>query len=40
MTYQYRIMKYEEEKKKLQEKNLTYEEYMREIIKLAKKWKV
>ena len=40
MTYQDRIMKYEEEKKRLQEKNLTYEEYMREIIKLANKWKV
>ena len=40
MTYKDRIMEYEKEKKRLQDKNLTYEEYMREIIKLARKWKV
>lgn len=40
MTYQDRLARYEQEKKKLQEQNLSYEDYMREIIKLANKWRV
>ena len=40
MCYQDRLARYEQEKKKLQQKGLSYEEYMREIIKLADKWKV
>lgn len=40
MSYQDRLARYEQEKKKLQQKGLSYEEYMREIIKLADKWKV
>lgn len=40
MNYQDRLANYEQEKKKLQEQNLSYEDYMREIIKLANKWRV
>ena len=40
MSYQDRLANYEQEKKKLQEQNLSYEDYMREIIKLANKWRV
>ena len=40
MSYQDRLAKYEQEKKKLQEQNLNPEDYTREIIKLARKWKV
>lgn len=40
MSYQDRLAKYEQEKRKLQDKNLSSEDYMREIIKLAKKCKI
>lgn len=40
MSYQDRLENYEQEKKKLQEQNLSYEDYMRAIIKLANKWRV
>ena len=40
MNYQDRFANYEREKKKLQEQNLSPEDYMRAIIKLANKWKV
>lgn len=40
MNYQDRLANYEREKKKLQEQNLSPEDYMRAIIKLANKWKV
>ena len=40
MCYQDRLARYEQEKKKLQEQNLSCEDYMREIIKLANKWRV
>lgn len=40
MNYQDRLANYEREKKKLQEQNLSPEDYMRAIIKLANKWRV
>ena len=40
MSYQDRLQRYEQEKKKLQQQNLSHEDYMRAIIKLANKWKV
>lgn len=40
MTYQDRLARYEQDKKKLQQQNLTPDEYMREIIKLADKWRI
>ena len=40
MTYQDRLARYEQDKKKLQQQNLTPNEYMREIIKLADKWRI
>ena len=40
MSYQDRLQRYEQEKKKLQQQNLTPDEYMREIIKLADKWRI
>lgn len=40
MSYQDRLARYEQEKRKLQEWNLSPEEYMRAIIKLANKWRV
>ena len=40
MCYQDRLQRYEQEKKKLQQQNLTPDEYMREIIKLADKWRI
>ena len=40
MSYQDRLWEYEREKRKLQQQNLTPDEYMREIIKLADKWRI
>lgn len=40
MCYQDRLERYEQEKKKLQQQNLSPEDYMRENIKLANKWRV
>lgn len=40
MTYQDRLWQYEREKRILQQKNLSDAEYMREIIKLADKWRI
>ena len=40
MSYQDRLQRYEQEKKKLQHQNLSHEDYMRAIIKLANKWRV
>lgn len=40
MCYQDRLWEYEREKIKLQQQNLTPDEYMREIIKLADKWRI
>lgn len=40
MCYQDRLQRYEQDKKKLQQQNLTPDEYMREIIKLADKWRI
>ena len=40
MCYKDRLAIYEQEKKKLQQQNLSPEVYMRAIIKLANKWKV
>lgn len=40
MSYQDRLERYEQEKRKLKDKNLSYKEYMQEIIKLARKWRV
>lgn len=40
MTYQDRLWEYEREKRKLQQQNLTPDEYMREIIKLADNWRI
>lgn len=40
MCYQDRLARYEQEKKKLQQQNLSHEDYMRAIIKLADKWRV
>ena len=40
MCYQGRIERYEQEKKKLQQQNLSPEDYMRAVIKLANKWRV
>lgn len=40
MSYQDRLQRYEQDKRKLEEKNLTPDEYMRAIIKLANKWRV
>ena len=40
MSYQDRLMMYELEKKSLQQKNLSPEEYAKAIVKLANKWKV
>ena len=40
MTYQDRLARYEQDKMKLQQQNLTPDEYMREIIKLADKWRI
>lgn len=40
MSYQQRLMRYEQDKKKLQEKNLSSQEYTKEIIKLADKWRI
>lgn len=40
MSYQDRLAKYEQEKRKLQQQSLSPEDYMRAIIKLANKWRV
>jgi hypothetical protein len=40
MCYQDRLARYEQEKRKLQYQNLSPEEYMKAIIKLANKWRV
>ena len=40
MSYQDRLQRYEQEKKKMQQQNLPPEDYMRAIIKLANKWRV
>ena len=40
MSYQDRLQRYEQEKRKLQERNLSPEDYMMAIIKLANKWRV
>lgn len=40
MTYQDRLVRYEEEKRKLLNSNLTAFEYEKAIIALAKKWKI
>ena len=40
MSYQDRLQRYEQEKKKLQQLNLSPEDYMRAIINLANKWRV
>lgn len=40
MSYQDRLAMYEQEKRKLQEQNLSPEDYMIAIIKLANKWRV
>ena len=40
MSYQDRLQRYEQEKRKLQQQNLSPEDYMRTIIKLANKWRV
>ena len=40
MSYEERLRRYEEEKRKLQQQDLTDVEYLRAIIKLADKWRV
>ena len=40
MSYQDRLQRYEQKKKKLQQQNLSPKDYMRAIIKLANKWRV
>lgn len=40
MSYQERLARYEQEKRKLQQQNLNHEEHMKAIIKLANKWRV
>ena len=40
MCYQDRLARYEQEKKNLQQQNLSPEDYMRAIIKMADKWRV
>ena len=40
MSYQERLKKYEEEKRQLQNTNLSAKEYEKEIKKLADKWKI
>jgi hypothetical protein len=40
MSYEERLRKYEEEKKKLREENLTEFEYFRKIKALADKWRI
>ena len=40
MCYRDRLERYEQEKMKLQQQNLSPEDYMRAIIKLANKWGV
>ena len=40
MCYQDRLARYEQEKRNLQQQNLSNEDYMRAIIKLANKWRV
>lgn len=40
MSYEERLREYEKEKTRLRLKNLSYEEYEREIIRIANKWRV
>ena len=40
MCYQDRLARYEQEKMKLQQQNLSPEDYMMAIIKLSNKWGV
>lgn len=40
MSYLDRLARYEQEKRKLQQQNLTDYEYMQAIKKLADKWRV
>ena len=40
LTYEERLSRYEQEKKLLQQQNLTSYEYTQEIKRLADKWKV
>ena len=40
MSYQDRLARYEQEKRKLQQQNLCPEDYTMAIIKLANKWGV
>ena len=40
MSYQDRLKRYEQEKKKLQHQDLSPEEYMKAIKKLADKWRI
>ena len=40
LNYQERLRRYEQEKKLLQQQNLTGVEYMQAIKRLADKWKV
>lgn len=40
LTYEERLRRYEQEKRLLQQQNLTDVEYMRAIIRLADKWRI
>ena len=40
MSYEERLREYEKEKAMLRFKNLSYEEYEREIRRIADKWRV
>lgn len=40
MSYQERLARYEMEKMKLKQQNLSPEEYMKAIKKLADKWRI
>lgn len=40
MTYDERLRNYEIEKRRLQNKNLSYKEYEIELRKLIEKWKI
>lgn len=40
LTYEERLQRYEQEKRLLQQQNLSSEEYTRAIIRLADKWRI
>lgn len=40
MNYQERLEKYEQEKQKLMERNVSSMEYEKTIIELARKWRI